>query len=109
MEARARPGRVVGFDGAVVLGDDVLGDRQSQSRAAFAPAHERIEDALAQRFGDTGTIVGDLDVEREAVAPFGERHPRGAGAQFYLPLPSVAWAALRAMLRIACSRRSRSA
>src|SRR5512134_1116076 len=64
-------------DGTVVLGDEILRDRQPQPAAVVAPGHQGVEDALAYRRGHARAVVDDLHADRMAVTAAGERDLAG--------------------------------
>ena len=69
LEASAFAGRAAGDDGALVLGDDSVDERQSESRAlpgGFG-GEERIERALEDFLGHSGAVVLDDDAHRRAL------------------------------------------
>ncbi len=53
------------MDRAAVFGGDFVGDRKSKAAAARTVAHEGVEEVVAQRFGDAGAVVGDVDAGSE--------------------------------------------
>src|SRR3990172_11581984 len=64
-------------DRAMMLVDEILGDGKPQSAAVIAPGHQRIEYALADRFGNAGPVVQNLQRNGVAVAFARERDLAG--------------------------------
>ena len=78
-----RPARLaLAFDRALVLLHEGLRQRQPQSRSAFAPRHQREEDAIADRLGHARAVVLDMQFQCQSVALLAERDlARDARAQ----------------------------
>src|SRR5258708_19934519 len=57
-----------------MLAHEALRERQSQPRAALAPAHQRIEDALGELLGHARAVVLDRDGDGVPVAAARDGH-----------------------------------
>src|SRR5436190_3974897 len=66
-------------DGAVVLGHDLLCDRESESAAAGAAAEERLEYVREVGGGEAGTVIGDGEEQRAVAVAASADGDVGAG------------------------------
>src|SRR3972149_1927907 len=59
-------GAALEVDGAPILGDDAVADRQAQARALAHPlgGEEGVIDPLAQLLGDAAAVVGHLHADQ---------------------------------------------
>src|SRR6478609_10799638 len=66
------PRHAVALDQAMVLLHEGLRQRQPQAGPAFAPAHEREEDAVLDRVRYTGPVVDDMQFQCQSIALLAE-------------------------------------
>ena len=82
------PGLAFELDHALMLGNEVLREREPQASAAFAPRDQGKKNLVADFFRHSGAVIDDLNDHAEAVqlARQGDL-PRDARAQYELPIP----------------------
>ena len=93
-------------DGAAVLADDVVGDRQAQPRSLIGGlrGEERVEDLVHHVGGDAVAVVADLDLDARRgscgwwCGPWACRSEPSPASTNLLRFPSVAWQLLPTML-----------
>src|SRR5439155_2850801 len=69
------PRFTLAFDGAIVLRDKRLGNRETEAASTFAAGDQRVKDFVANGIRDAGTVVRDRYRERQPVTTLRQRDP----------------------------------
>jgi len=73
-DSEQRPARLaLAFDRALVLRDEGLRERETQTRPALAPRYQGIEDAISDGLRDARTVVLDMQFQCQAIALLAQR------------------------------------